>query len=78
MTVNNQRGAVMGRENNTDAIKNLMDTLSSGDESTFSSANQVMRQTDIDFLVSLLQELERYREIGTPEECEEYKRKALG
>ncbi|OQA22340.1 MAG: hypothetical protein BWY61_01648 [Firmicutes bacterium ADurb.Bin354] len=37
-----------------------------------------MRQTDIDFLVSLLQELERYREIGTPEECEEYKRKALG
>ena len=68
----------MVRDNNTDAIKNLMDTLSSGDENSFSSANQVMRQSDIDFLVSLLQQLEQYRAIGTPEECAEYKKKALG
>ena len=31
----------------------------------------------VEYLVSLLQELQKYKEIGTPEECAEYKRKAL-
>ena len=55
-----------------------MDTHTSGDDSTGAAAGQVMRQSDIDYLVSLLQELEKYRAIGTPEECAEYKKKALG
>ncbi|MCR5249349.1 MAG: hypothetical protein K6E50_01940 [Lachnospiraceae bacterium] len=68
-------------EQQGDELKNLMDSLSIGDEGTSglkSSASSVMRQKDVDFLVSLLQELQTYREIGTPEECREYKKKALG
>lgn len=65
-------------ENNASDIRNLMDTLTSGDDSTGAVAGQVMRQSDIDYLVSLLQELEKYRAIGTPEECAEYKKKAIG
>ncbi|MBR4207839.1 MAG: hypothetical protein K5987_06250 [Lachnospiraceae bacterium] len=66
-------------EGNISDIKNLMDTLVSSDEGSYSSSsNQVMKQSDIDYLVGLLQELERYRKIGTPEQCEEYKKKALG
>jgi hypothetical protein len=65
-------------ENNTSDIRNLMDTLTSGDDSVGAAASQVMRQSDIDYLVSLLQELEKYRAIGTPEECAEYKKKAIG
>ncbi len=63
-----------------DDLKILMDSLSIGDEGAgiLQSNNGVMRQTDVDYLVSLLQELQSYREIGTPEECREYKKKALG
>ena len=63
-----------------DELKILMDSLSIGDEGAgvVTSANTVMRQKDVDYLVSLLQELQAYREIGTPEECREYKNKALG
>ena len=63
-----------------DELKILMYTLSIGDEGAgvLQSTNTVMRQKDVDFLVSLLQELQEYREIGTPEECREYKKKALG
>ena len=63
-----------------DDLKILMDSLSIGDEGAgiLQSNNGVMRQKDVDYLVSLLQELQSYREIGTPEECREYKKKALG
>ena len=63
-----------------DELKILMDSLAIGDEGAgvVQSANSVMRQKDVDYLVSLLQELQAYREIGTPEECREYKNKALG
>ena len=67
----------MGNGAGEEALKTLMDTLASSDEGSLAAANQVMRQTDIDYLVSLLQELQKYKEIGTPEECAEYKRKAL-
>ena len=65
---------------NHEELKILMDTLSIGDEGAgvLQSANTVMRQKDIDYLVSLLQELQEYREIGTAEECREYKKTALG
>lgn len=63
-----------------DELKILMDSLAIGDEGAgvVQSASSVMRQKDVDYLVSLLQELQAYREIGTPEECREYKNKALG
>ena len=63
-----------------DELKILMDTLSIGDDGAgvLQSSNTVMRQKDVDYLVSLLQELQEYREIGTPAECREYKKKALG
>ena len=67
----------MGNGAGEEALKSLMDTLASSDESSLATANQVMRQSDIDYLVRLLQELQKYKEIGTPEECAEYKRKAL-
>ncbi|MBP5608519.1 MAG: hypothetical protein J6X66_09680 [Lachnospiraceae bacterium] len=63
-----------------DELRMLMDSLAIGDEGAgvVQSASSVMRQKDVDYLVSLLQELQAYREIGTPEECREYKQKALG
>ncbi|MBQ9867699.1 MAG: hypothetical protein IJM34_11845 [Lachnospiraceae bacterium] len=65
---------------NKDDLKVLMDSLAIGDEGAgvLQTASSVMRQKDVDYLVSLLQELQAYREIGTPEECAEYKKKALG
>ncbi|MBR5421750.1 MAG: hypothetical protein IK115_11420 [Lachnospiraceae bacterium] len=68
-------------ESNTDQeLKILMDSLSIADDGAgvVPSASAVMRQKDVDYLVSLLQELTEYRSIGTPEECREYKKKALG
>ncbi len=63
-----------------DELRILMDSLAIGDEGAgvVQTASSVMRQKDVDYLVSLLQELQAYREIGTPEECREYKQKALG
>jgi len=72
-----ERMTGMGNGAGEEALKSLMDTLASSDDGSLANANQVMRQADIDYLVSLLQELQRYKEIGTPEECAEYKRKAL-
>lgn len=68
----------MSNEYSGNELQVLMDSLSISDEGTVQSANSVMRQKDIDYLVALLRELQTYREIGTPEECAEYKRKALG
>ncbi len=68
----------MSKEYSDNELQTLMDTLSISDEGTVASAGSVMRQQDIDYLVNLLRELQTYREIGTPEECAEYKRKALG
>ena len=70
----------MAEIDKNDELKNLMDSLSIADEGTgvVQTASTVMRQKDVDFLVSLLQELAAYREIGTPEECRQYKEKALG
>jgi hypothetical protein len=68
----------MANEYSGNELQVLMDSLSISDEGTVQSANSVMRQKDIDYLVALLRELQTYRDIGTPEECAEYKRKALG
>ena len=69
----------MADENTNEELKILMDSLSIADEGAgvMQSASSVMRQKDVDFLVSLLQELAEYRDIGTPEECRSYKEKAL-
>ena len=40
--------------------------------------NKIMKQKDINMLIAMIQELQQYHEIGTPEECAEYKKKALG
>ena len=68
----------MSKEYSSNELQILMDSLSISDEGAVQSANSVMRQQDIDYLVNLLRELQTYREIGTPEECAEYKKKALG
>lgn len=69
-------------EQKTEAqLRDLMDSLTINDTGTaapMSSGSGPMNQQDIDFLVGLLRELQQYREIGTPEECAEYKKKALG
>ena len=65
----------------TDEINTLLDALTTGeiDDAGLKSQNSTsMKQKDIDLLVSMIQELQRYHEIGTPEECAEYKKKALG
>ena len=62
-------------------ISALLDALTSGeidDVGIKASGNGgSMKQQDIDKLVLIIQELQRYHEIGTPEECEAYKKKAL-
>jgi len=64
-------------------INTLLDALTSGeiDDAGLKSSSAAvsnMKQKDIDMLVDLIQELQKYHAIGTPEECEEYKKKALG
>ena len=62
-----------------DEINTLLDSLTAENDDGGSKSTMglgCMKQKDIDMLVSLIQELQRYHEIGTPEECEEYKRKA--
>ncbi len=62
-------------------LRDLMDSLTindSGTDAPMTTGNGLMNQQDIDYLVGLLRELQMYREIGTPEECAEYKKKALG
>ncbi len=68
----------MSKEYSSNELQILMDSLTISDDGAVQSANSVMRQQDIDYLVALLRELQSYRDIGTPEECLEYKRKALG
>ena len=59
-------------------INTILDTLMTGDiadnglGTAGSSSN--MKQKDIDLLVNLIQELQKYRDIGTPEECAQYKK----
>lgn len=69
--------------NYTDSeINTLLDALRTSEiddgglKSTPATSN--MRQKDIDLLVDLIQQLQVYKAIGTPEECAEYKKKALG
>ena len=63
-------------------ISTLLDALSTGeiDDAGLKGTPSMacMRQKDIDMLIDLIQELQKYHEIGTPEECAEYKKKALG
>lgn len=72
----------MGNNYSEDEISTLLDTLrtseidDAGLKATPSTSN--MRQKDIDLLVGLIQQLQVYKSIGTPEECMEYKKKALG
>jgi len=68
----------MANEMKENELRDLMDSLTVSDAGTLQTANSIMRQQDIDYLVDLLRELQQYREIGTPEECAEYKKKALG
>ncbi|HOO80195.1 MAG TPA: hypothetical protein PLZ77_09960 [Lachnospiraceae bacterium] len=71
-------------ENNytSEEIKTLLDALTTGeiDDVGLKSApaTTVMRQQDIDLLVNLIMQLQVYQKIGTPEECQMYKKKALG
>lgn len=72
----------MRQEFSKDEINTLLDALTSGEiddvglKSSVATGN--MRQKDIDLLVSVILELQKYHEIGTPEECLAYKKKALG
>ena len=72
----------MRKDYSSDEINTLLDALTTGeiDDAGLKSSvnNACMKQRDIDMLVVLIQELQRYHEIGTPEECAEYKKKALG
>lgn len=71
----------MREELSKDEINVLLDALTSGeidDAGIKSTSGPNMKQKDIDLLVGVIQELQRYHEIGTPEECMEYKKKALG
>lgn len=72
----------MAKTYSEDEINTLLDALTTGeidDAGLKSSVNTgVMRQKDIDMLVSVIVELQKYKEIGTPEECAEYKRIATG
>lgn len=72
----------MGNNYSEQDINTLLDALKTGEiddaglKSSPSTSN--MRQKDIDLLVDLIQQLQIYKSIGTPEECMEYKKKALG
>lgn len=71
----------MREELSKDEINVLLDALTTGeidDAGIKSTSGTSMKQKDIDLLVSLIQELQIYHEIGTPAECMEYKKKALG
>lgn len=75
--------ATMRTDFSKEEINTLLDALTTGeiDDAGLKStgvSTGTMKQKDIDMLVSLIQELQRYHLIGTPEECEEYKKKALG
>lgn len=66
---------------NEEDINTLLDALSTGeidDVGLKSAGASCMRQKDVDMLVNLIQEIQRYQKVGTVEECEEYKRIALG
>lgn len=71
----------MRQEYTLDEINSLLDTLTSGEIDdkgiNIADSGASMKQKDIDFLVKLIQELQAYHEIGTVEECKEYKKKAL-
>ena len=72
----------MGNVYSEEEINTLLDALKTGEiddgglRAASSSAN--MKQKDIDLLVSMIVEVQQYREIGTIEECRQYKEKALG
>lgn len=72
----------MRQEYSKDEINALLDTLTAGEIDDggikLDTSSASMRQKDIDFLVKLIQELQDYHEIGSVEECREYKKKALG
>ncbi len=72
----------MRQEYSKAEINTLLDALSLGeiDDTGLKSSqiNASMKQKDVDMLIVLIQELQRYHEIGTPEECMEYKKKAQG
>lgn len=72
----------MRQEFSTDEINTLLDALTTGeiDDAGLKSSVSTgcMKQKDIDMLVDMIQELQRYRAIGSPEECADYKKKALG
>ena len=70
----------MANEKTEQELKELMDFLTINDSgpAEVPTGGGLMNQKDIDYLVGLLRELQQYREIGTPEECAEYKKKALG
>lgn len=77
------RGTCMNNEFSKEEINTLLDALTKGeiDDVGLKSSgmsNQIMKQKDIDMLIAMIQELQQYHEIGTPEECAEYKKKALG
>ena len=73
----------MNNEFSKEEINTWLDALTKGeidDVGLRSSgmSNQIMKQKDIDMLIAMIQELQQYHAIGTPEECAEYKKKALG
>ena len=70
----------MANEKTEQELLDLMDSLTVNDSGPAPAvaSGGLMNQKDIDYLVGLLRELQQYREIGTPEECAEYKKKALG
>lgn len=73
----------MRNELTKDEINTLLDALTEGqidDVGLMASRDSLamnMKQKDIDSLVSLIIEVQQYREIGTVEECRKYKEKAL-
>lgn len=61
-----------------DTLLNALTTGSIDDAGLKSSvATGTMRQKDIDMLVTVVTELQKYKEIGTVEECARYKEIAL-
>lgn len=72
----------MGNMYSEEEITTLLDVLMTSeiDDAGLKSSqgSSSMKQKDIDLLVNLIQKLQQYQAIGTPEECMEYKKKALG
>lgn len=72
----------MRQEYSKDEINSLLDALTGGEIDDggvkLETSGASMKQKDVDFLVTLIQELQAYHQIGTIEECKEYKKKALG